>query len=255
MMLTEEQILRFKRDGYLLAENVLSAVSLTEMFESVEKAFHEYGGDSGNADFSGFADVSFNRNLIDLRQRAPSRFSAVYDAMLASYALQKLCFNNRLGEYSAELLGVPPSSLCYRGTMLRMDTPMDTRNVYGWHQDSSYTHYNSDGLEAIVAWCPLVDVNEHNGALQVCRGSHLEPTVQPMNINKGKGYSVQNIVDSAIVEKYPVVDVNASARDVVFSYSSLVHRSGQNSSENVRFTAIVRYHNMFSKDFHLFPKD
>jgi ectoine hydroxylase-related dioxygenase (phytanoyl-CoA dioxygenase family) len=254
MMLTEEQILKFKRDGFLRVERVISPSSVVEMFASVEKALQVYGGDSGASAFSGFTDAALNRLLIDLRERTPARFSAIYDAMLASYALQRLCFNNRLGEYSAELLGVSPSFLCYRGTMLRMDVPLDTRNVYGWHQDSSYTHYSANGLEAIVAWCPLVDVNEHNGTLQVCRGSHLEPTVQPANLNKGKGYSVQNLVNPAIVGRYPVVGIDANAGDVVFSYSSLVHKSGQNSSDNVRFTAIVRYHNMFSRDFHLFPK-
>lgn len=256
-MITKQQLSEFKTTGYLRIRKVLSCESINEMFQTVVEAYKSYSGSLIDSDtaFTSWEDEKFSSALIKLRRQDQHRFSAIYDSMLASYALQKLCFNNRLGEYSAALLNARATDLCYRGAMLRMDVPGDTRNVYGWHQDSSYTNYNSNGLHAITAWCPLVNVTRHNGTLQVCEGSHVEPTALPTGTTLGKGYSLQNLVKSEVIGKYRVVDVEGDAGDVIFSYSSLIHRSGENSSDKVRFTAIVRYHQMLSQDFHLFPKD
>jgi predicted 2-oxoglutarate/Fe(II)-dependent dioxygenase YbiX len=71
----------------------------------------------------------------------------------------------------------------------------------------------------------------------------------------GRGYSVQHLVLEDIVGRYQQIDIDARAGDVVFCHSNLVHKSGTNLSRGIRFTAIVRYHQMLTSDFQFFPQD
>ena len=55
--------------------------------------------------------------------------------------------------------------------------PNDTRNTYGWHQDSAYDKLNSIPSNGALVWCPLITTNFKNGTILVKPGSEFENNV------------------------------------------------------------------------------
>ena len=134
-----------------------------------------------------------------------------------------------------------------------MDAPFDNRNIYDWHQDSAYDGVNSVPTNGCILWVPLVDTNEKNGTLIVCPGSQIEPSHIFETKKPSLGVSRQITTPSQVVAKYEKTSVSANAGDCLTSYANLIHKSGTNSSKNIRFTLVVRF-NKITEDFYLFKK-
>ena len=79
---------------------------------------------------------------------------------------------NRLDKIASNFLNVPKNYLSVRTFALRMDVPNDSRNLYGWHQDSSYDKYNISGTNGVVLWIPLVSTNAKNCSLIITGPTH-----------------------------------------------------------------------------------
>jgi len=59
----------------------------------------------------------------------------------------------------------------------------------------------------------------------------------------------QREVDAAVVSKYEVQNAPVGAGDVVIVNMNTIHRSGENRSDRIRFSALCRYHRMTAKDY------
>ena len=63
--------------------------------------------------------------------------------------------------------------------------PTKRYKKYIWlAQDSAYNNYNKDGTNALLLWCPLVDVDENNGTLRLIKQSHKLGTLKTTNLKK-----------------------------------------------------------------------
>lgn len=96
-------------------------------------------------------------------------------------------------------------------------------------------HQNWSFLEAIdektlTIWCPLVDVNENNGALRIVDGSHnlvqniIAPTIAPYFLN------INNLL---LTEQSQLLSMN-SGDGVIFD-DNIVHWSSNNNSSSPRY--------------------
>ena len=133
--------------------------------------------------------------------------------------------------------------------MLRIDAPFDERNTYGWYQDSAYDKLNSDPLNACILWCPLVNTNKSNGTLVIMPKSHNEKTIF-FKVKKTDKFSSKQInIPYKYLKKYKEKSINVKANDSIVTYSNLFHKSGFNSSKKARFTFIVRFNKILSKDY------
>ena len=91
-------------------------------------------------------------------------------------------------------------------------------------------------LNSIVVWLPLMDVNINLGALEVVPGSHLDGLVSE---GKEAGFGKVNCYDDSDFEP---VEVNAG--DALFFSSFLVHRSGTNVTDRIRWSCHFRYNDL-----------
>lgn len=96
-------------------------------------------------------------------------------------------------------------------------------------------------LDSIVVWVPLADVDFSLGALEVVRGSHK------------LGLLTTEVVNSfGKVDRFDDVDfmsVEAAQGDVLFFSSFLVHRSGVNTTDSIRWSCHFRYNNLGEETF------
>jgi ectoine hydroxylase-related dioxygenase (phytanoyl-CoA dioxygenase family) len=190
-------------------------------------------------------------SLIDFRKRQPSLFGAFYDTMQTNTILQSLLIQDNIINVIADLFNQESDTLASTGYMLRMDTPKDERNTYDWHQDSAYYKQNTVGSHGCVVVIPLVDINPRNGSLSILSGSQNEKVLEH-KLYKSESIDIASqkfTVPKNIVDKYPEVDLCANKGDVVFMQMNLIHKSGFNISNRVRFTTGIRFHKTLVSDF------
>ena len=201
-----------------------------------------------------FKSVDLNSILIETRLKNPKIFSSIYDTLLKSSSINKLIYSNSLDEYAAEFLNTKPDVIYAHGIMLRMDAPHDKRNVYDWHQDSAYDEINLIPSNGVILWCPLIDTDINNGTLIVLPQSHNEPNHINETRKQSPGISRQVTPPNFIVEKYKELSVPVKSGDCLFSFANLIHKSGVNMSNNIRFTLLVRFNLITTKDFFFYNK-
>ena len=96
-------------------------------------------------------------------------------------------------------------------------------------------------INSVVIWIPLIDIDQDLGALQYVPGSHKE------------GLLSKNLVNSfGFVDKYTDEDFISQDFKIggIFVFSSfLVHRSGNNITDNIRWSCHFRYNDLQDVNF------
>ncbi|MEH1977503.1 MAG: phytanoyl-CoA dioxygenase family protein [Nostoc sp.] len=143
-----------------------------------------------------------------------------------------------------------------------------TGDIWKWHQDYIYWR-KEDGMpkpQVVNAMCLLDDMNEFNGPLFVIPSSHKEemiditdhsPRVTNTNSNSsGESntwissfsanlkYSISQELIADLVSKYGISFIKAAAGSVLFFDSNLVHASSNNISPFGRSTVIITYNSI-----------
>lgn len=110
------------------------------------------------------------------------------------------------------------------------------------HQD--WNMVDESEFTSVIAWCPLIDVNENNGALQAVKGSNrLFPTIRSVNI------SPLYLPIDAQLEPY-LTCIDAKAGEVVFFSHRLFHGSKPNRHNQTRVAAVFGFLPKAAKRLH-----
>ena len=95
-------------------------------------------------------------------------------------------------------------------------------------------------------------INE--GALEIKPKSHSEKNVFIINSKWKKFHTPQLTVPKKYLDKYVTKIVPMKRNSCLCMFANLFHKSGKNISNKVRFTVIVRFNKINSKDFYLYRK-
>lgn len=98
-------------------------------------------------------------------------------------------------------------------------------------------------LDSVVVWAPVIDITPDLGPLEIIPGSHLRgllPSVEDEWYRRLE----ESAFDEAEYEAVPM-----EAGDVLFFSAFLIHRSGENVSERVRWSIQFRYNNAAEETF------
>ncbi|MAU58304.1 MAG: hypothetical protein CMC33_01425 [Flavobacteriaceae bacterium] len=240
------------KNSYLKIDNAISVNSSKKLFKYFIRLinFYEPNFNRNKIKFSGWEDEEFNNKLIDLRKKDKKKFSSIYDTMKLSNVLNYLPYENKLQKIASKFLDINEDKLGVRGIQFRIDVPNDKRNVYGWHQDNAYDNFNINSKNGVIFWIPLINTNKKNGTLIVKPGSEFSNSnCSYVKSKTSKFKSQQILVKKKFLEKYKDKHVSVKRRQALLTYSGIFHKSGENISNKIRFTIIMRYNNIFSKDF------
>ena len=95
----------------------------------------------------------------------------------------------------------------------------------------------------------MTSVSAKNGSIKICKMSHREGITPFKKSKLSPDFSTQRIIEENYLKKYEIIDIEAEKRDVVFIDMDLIHRSGDNSSNKLRFTATARHHKMLTDEY------
>jgi len=117
---------------------------------------------------------------------------------------------------------------------MRCDIPIKDQSLFKQHQDYSF---NSGSSNSLSIWIPLQDTSISEGALLCSAGSHLKGVYENSN----------GIIDDRHIFDFKPVPVKLG--EALILDQKLVHKSGVNVSDNIRFSVILRFSDLCDTDY------
>ena len=96
-------------------------------------------------------------------------------------------------------------------------------------------------INSIVAWIPLIDINQDLGSIKIIPGTHKEGLLSSKkqeNFGLVSGYKEADFIS-----------FDMKQGDVILFNSFLVHKSGDNITDNIRWSCHLRYNDLSENSF------
>ncbi len=212
----DDEIARFRRDGFLIVERVLSEDRVAALRERFPKLF------AGKFDTGVYPDEWYWREGMSL----PDVTRHMANAWKADLTIAKLALSAELGRAAALLAG-------WSGARLGQDTiwwKMPKTKPIAHHQDSSFMDF-LDPPVTVTCWVTLDDTRSDAGTLEYAPGSHLWPlTPLPESFHGQDDYRAQMraAAQAAGVVAPEPCHIEVPAGSCVFHAGEVWHGSGPN---------------------------
>jgi ectoine hydroxylase-related dioxygenase (phytanoyl-CoA dioxygenase family) len=228
--LTDAQHAAFWRDGYVLAENALTAAELA----ALQTEFAAWVAESRNHD-APWGRIRDGRPRFDLepghnaerpalrRVNSPTEISPTYDAVMSA---------SRVPAMVADLIG---PDVKFHHAKINSKLPGAATQVK-WHQDFPFTPHSNDDL--VTALIFVDEVTAANGPLEVLAGSHRGPLHELWHEGRFTGAVTKSLEADFINRSQQCI---GPAGSVCFMHTRLLHGSGPNLSTQPRTLFICVY--------------
>ena len=225
MKISSEQVAAYRRDGFTVVEDILTADELQQTREHIEGiAEGRIPFPESNIEYEpGTRDKG--RSLDTLRK---INEAAPHDPFYMEYARHP-----GIMEVVTALLG-PDIKLF--GDQTFMKPPGGVEKPY--HQDSAY--FKVEPADLVTAWMALDDVTLENGCLWVVPGSHLQG-IRDHSQEWVVGDRTDKQVPDDAIDLTREVPITLRAGSCSFHHSVLLHRSGPNHTPHRRRGLAVHY--------------
>jgi phytanoyl-CoA hydroxylase len=232
--LTEEQMEKYKQNGFLVIENLFTSAECDELNRTaVDMVMGRIPVEEGNGIDMEPAAVA--AGLASAANPDPAYlFKIGHRIHVSNPVFRQYAMSNKITDILASLIG--PDLLCVQS--MYIDKPKNIGIGQPYHQDSHYIRMEPDTLMGV--WIALDDVDEQNGCLHVISGSHREPV-----------YPHETAIDERQRQLY--IEVH-SARDrpevacplpkggAVLFPGKMLHRSGNNVTADRQRRAYVLHY-------------
>ncbi len=230
-----------KTQGFVLAPGFFQKEEVERVRNDAKNVFLAQLLRHGILNSSNPSETEFEAALFEYFKRDLQEFMNCGKQIQHLVSLHRLSLDSRIEQALKEKLGMKFPNVSTRPVLYFNSPRLATEEVY-WrvfpHQD---WRSMQGSLDSIVVWVPLADVDVKLGALEVVPGSHK------------LGLMTTEVVNSfGKVERFgdgDFVSVEAAQGDVLFFSSFLVHRSGVNSTDSIRWSCHFRYNNLAEETF------
>jgi phytanoyl-CoA hydroxylase len=186
------------------------------------------------------SEEEFDTALFEYFRRDTAEFASCGKQIQHLISLHRLSLDERVIDVLAEL-GLERANINTRPVLFFNTRHLAKEEVY-WrvfpHQD---WRSMQGSLDSVVVWVPLIDVDIALGAIEVVPGSHRRGLMTSEVVN-GFGKT-----DAFADEDFVPIEVEQG--DAVFFSAFLVHRSGTNTTDRIRWSCHFRYNNLAEETF------
>lgn len=212
---------RYTQDGFLLCKGAVPVDAITELMEGYRWLVQEVTGRR-------FDDLHHG-DIVEYFNHRHDHESQVYTRIRQYGWLMEFARHPAILRQIRPLLTVPFG--VFQKIPFRIDLPFWTQELAYWHQDYTYVKGN---IDTITAWIPMQDTRWQLGCLMVMPGSHREGVLEH-DLQIGKKF-----VPSKIFAR-DVRYIEMDRGDVLLFSSLLLHSSGLNVSNHIRYSLQARY--------------
>ena len=237
----------YEENGFVIVKNFYPTEDLQDFKLEVKNIINAHLLKAGFEEMDSSNDSILSIGILALEEKDHEYVAAVYDTIFQSPSFFRILGNRNTESYIKHLLHIDSSHALYGFTnRCRIDPPKDNRRTYGWHQEVFYTIPKGSYIQT---WAPLIfDTTFENGTIEVAVGSHNEK-IANQTWNESEGKATQILVDDNIVNKYEQRVVEMKVGEILFFSGFLAHRSGNNVSQQVRYSLVGMYHDVKHKPF------
>lgn len=235
IVLTDEDVDAFSRDGVLLIKGVLTAAEIHDLENAIEDIKQRVPESQTGHNVTAFVDnidsfkamrgqhpggrqydldeilTALERSgdtiLVDQAANAGARGSFLLDTTTwkRNAAIRKLALQSILPAIAADLLCT--EKVNYYDDQVFIKEPNSVQRT-AFHQD--YGYFNVNGPQGCVFWIPADPVTPDSGAVSYVRGSHRWETVFKPNL-----FFAQTAFPHAVGERLPDIEGNKDDYDLV----------------------------------------
>ncbi|MCR9279186.1 MAG: phytanoyl-CoA dioxygenase family protein [Pseudomonadaceae bacterium] len=239
-LFSAEQLDAYRRDGYLVRENLLSATEVETLrgaslqVDASATALAQHGK-TYFLDGNRFVDVGI-RTLQFEHSEGSQALRVVEPVHDLASAFEALVDDPRLVGPMQQIIGAAPLSLWTSKLNFK---PAGIGSGFGWHQDSPYWIHDSEDVDRLPNVLVAFDeARVDNGALQVVRGSHTQGCLP----GRADGSQLEGFyTHDDYIDPEACVTLCMPAGSAVFFDPHLIHGSGPNHSEDERRAIILTY--------------
>jgi ectoine hydroxylase-related dioxygenase (phytanoyl-CoA dioxygenase family) len=197
------------------------------------------------------------KGVIMLREIDNDLVRGVADTLLTNPVLNAFLYSDLVRYIALKYTGAPDEKfLSFINPYIRLDLPnsyneQDKKLSLPWHQESSYYEVKAACENAIVISTNPFGCSRDEGCVVMAPGSHKKGKLEHKRYYKDpknkRNYRVEINPDEHDCKEF--VPAESTQGDVaVFNFNTF-HRSGQNQSDKVRYTLLVRASNIADDDY------
>lgn len=216
--ISEEQIERFRKYGYVKIPGVLSPEVISAFREPVSRVVH-----ANNK----YADVP-----LEERDTYGKAFIQVTNVWEKNEQARPFVLNRRLGQIATELLGVDGVRLYHDQALYKEPSG----GITPWHMDQFYWPLSSD--RTVTAWIPLVEVPIEMGPLSFAAGSQDLDFGRELGISDNSEQALRDAIENAAC---PFEASAYALGEVSFHLGWTAHRAGPNRGDKPREVMTMIY--------------
>lgn len=233
-------ISEFKKNGFALLKGLFARDEIQNVYDDAKRVFAIQLLQSKLLAPDAREEKDFEAALFEFFKLERSRFINCAKQTQHLLSLHRLSLDFRI-EQTLRRLGLGFPNISTRPILFMNSPHLAEKEIY-WrtfpHQD---WRSMQGSLDAVVVWVPLLDVNAPLGALEIVPQSHKLGLLAPELID---GFGK---VDQFKEEDFVPVEVKQG--DALFFYAFLVHRSGVNNTQSIRWSCHFRYNNLAEETF------
>ena len=223
-LLTDEQILHLRENGFVKLDKVASDAEVTYIRRVIEALFDAKAGHEEGAHFN-FAGPDDDPD-------APN-FPQIISPHNYADGLKKTQFYKRGFELARQILG-PEARFGGDHTLMK---PAVNGPATPWHQDEAFRDPDFD-YEEISIWMALQPVNEVNGCMQFIPGTHREVMVHGSPNDDARVHGLECRADFDIAS---AVSCPVAAGGCTIHNGRTLHAAGPNLSAAPRLAYVLTY--------------
>lgn len=216
--LTEEQVARFHREGYLIIRRLFDREE-ADLLRAAAKA-----------------DAAFQKHAHDLKDGEGGVAKLVLWNKAGEDVFGTVARCRRVVDAMEQLLG---DEVYHYHSKMSIKEPL-TGGAWAWHQDYGYWYQNGCLWPDLASVFIAVDPNtRENGCLQLLKGSHLLGRIEHGRYGEQTGADPERT--DAAMQVLELVYAELEPGDALFFHSNTLHRSDQNKSPHPRWSLLCCY--------------
>ncbi|HEY2465299.1 MAG TPA: phytanoyl-CoA dioxygenase family protein [Steroidobacteraceae bacterium] len=224
--LSEDQLVAFRRDGFLLVHGLTSDEEIASLRAPYDRMFSERRGWNAGDLFDMVGTDGPEQELALPQLVWPSRYEPLLRQTTLAASARSI---------AAQILGPKLENDLEHA----ISKPPFSGAATPWHQDDAFHRKGSGVPESISIWMPLQDVTLENGCMQYIRGSNhgpLYPHRSPRNDPRIHGLETASPPDLTNCVAVPM-----RAGDAVIHLSRTLHSAGVNTSDQPRRAYVLGF--------------
>ena len=233
---------QFNNDGYILLRDFLDQDVVNNIYRDARKIFatqiKRVTGKSVDIDDRD----TFEKAMFESFEKDFTAFVNTGKTVQHTFSLHRLGLDPKIENLLKEI-GLSNPIIGARASMQFNSRFLSKDGSKHWKLDAHQDWRTGQGsLDSTVIWFPMVDAGADIGALQVIPGSH-KTGLQESSTSGYQGGITSELKESDFVQtEFKVGDI------LVFS-AFLIHQSGNNITNNIRWSVQLRYNNLDEPTF------